>query len=82
MRNKLMFAMMILASGLLIGCGGKSEEAAPVSTAPNPTASAPTSNQMPPEVKARMDAQQAEMKARAEAQGKAMMSNSAINQGK
>lgn len=36
---------------------------------------APTRNDMPPEVKRQMEKQQADMKARAEAQGKAMQDN-------
>ena len=59
---------------ILSGCGGsKTEEVA--STPANPTGAGgtmPTSNQMPPEVKAKMDQTQADMKARADAQGKAM----------
>gem|GEM_PF-5325671 len=66
----------ILTAAMLVGCGGKTETDEVVSTPANPTGAGgipQTSNQMPPEAKARMDQQQADMKARADAQGKAMM---------
>lgn len=64
-----------LTAAMLMGCGGKTETEAIATTPANPTGTGgtpPTATQMPPEVKTRMDQQQAEMKARAEAQGKAM----------
>jgi hypothetical protein len=62
-----------LTAILLMGCGGKSEEDAttPVNTT-GAGGAMPTANQMPPEVKARMEKEQADQKARAAAQGQAM----------
>ncbi len=68
-------SLVLLAAAIgggLAGCGSKADDA---NSPPAQKVEGPTKSEMPPEVKRQMEKQQSEMKARAEAQGKAMQGN-------